>query len=163
MKTLPGYSVDDGLMEGKKAGRDTRREAAARIQQGAAGGLNKAVKLGIGQKEHNAQESDLTNSGEGVSMTEGKAATSKERLDHKTSTILKEYLHLICTSTREYENRSNKKILVMKIVSSVVQQCSASNCMQRGITKSGMLALNILGEHPYLESAFIPGLNLVEL
>ena len=96
-------------------------------------------------------------------MTEGKAGTSKECLDHKTSTILEEYLHLICTSTREYENRSSKKILVMKIVSSVVQRCSASNCMQRGITKSGGLALNTRCERPHLESVFIPGLNLVEL
>ena len=55
MKTLPGYSMDDGLMEGKNAGRDMRREAAARMQQGAEGGLNKAVKLGIGQKENNAK------------------------------------------------------------------------------------------------------------
>lgn len=47
MKTPPGYSVDNGLTEGKNGGRDIRKEAAVRIHQRDDGDLNKAVELGI--------------------------------------------------------------------------------------------------------------------
>lgn len=47
MKTPPGYSVDNGLTEGKNGGRDIRKEAAVRIHQRDDGDLNKAVELGM--------------------------------------------------------------------------------------------------------------------
>lgn len=97
-------------MERKHKGRDMRRMAAIRTQQGDDGGLSKAVKLGMRTGRKYAQVSNLTNSGEVVSMTEEKAATSTEYLDHSTSTVWGEYLLLIFTSTGEYKKRINKDV-----------------------------------------------------